>query len=100
MPKEERVPFYLYIDEFQNFATKEFINTLSEVRKYELSLIMAYQNLSQLPRTFRTLSSPTAGSSATSGFLGGMPEILAKEAFETTGMEVKAVRLSPYSFDL
>jgi hypothetical protein len=47
---EERVPFYLYIDEFQNFATKNFIETLSEARKYRLSLTLAHQNLSQLPK--------------------------------------------------
>jgi type IV secretory pathway TraG/TraD family ATPase VirD4 len=50
IPKEKRIPFYLYIDEFQNFATKEFIDTLSEARKYGLSSIMAHQNLSQLPK--------------------------------------------------
>ena len=48
--KEKRVQFYLYIDEFQNFATKSFIDTLSEARKYKLSLILAHQNLAQLPR--------------------------------------------------
>ena len=50
IPKEKRTKFYLYIDEFQNFATQTFIETLSEARKYGLSLIMAHQNLSQLPK--------------------------------------------------
>ena len=36
-----RRPFYLYIDEFQNFATKSFATILSEARKYKLSLIVA-----------------------------------------------------------
>jgi hypothetical protein len=45
---EQRVPFYLYIDEFQNFATRSFIDILSEARKYKLSLILANQNLAQL----------------------------------------------------
>jgi hypothetical protein len=48
--KEKRAQFYLYIDEFQNFATKSFIDTLSEARKYKLSLILAHQNLAQLPK--------------------------------------------------
>lgn len=39
----ERVPFFLYIDEFQNFATDSFATILSEARKYKLSLIMANQ---------------------------------------------------------
>ncbi|GAG61694.1 unnamed protein product [marine sediment metagenome] len=46
----KRTSFYLYIDEFQNFATQSFIETLSEARKYRLSLILAHQNLSQLPK--------------------------------------------------
>ena len=49
----QRVPFYLYIDEFQNFATQNFIETLSQARKYKLSLILAHQNLSQLPPELR-----------------------------------------------
>ena len=47
---EKRTPFYLYIDEFQNFATQSFIETLSEARKYRLSLTLAHQNLAQLPK--------------------------------------------------
>jgi hypothetical protein len=43
-----RRPFYLYIDEFQNFATKSFATILSEARKYKLSLILANQYTSQL----------------------------------------------------
>ncbi len=53
MPQTKRKQFYLYIDEFQNFATESFIEMLSEARKYKLALILAHQNLSQLPRTLR-----------------------------------------------
>ncbi len=49
----ERTPFYLYIDEFQNFATDSFATILSEARKYKLSLIMANQYTSQLSETIR-----------------------------------------------
>ena len=45
--KEKRNEFYLYVDEFQNFATPSFIQMLSEARKYGLSLIMAEQSTSQ-----------------------------------------------------
>ena len=48
MPKEERVPFYLYVDEFQNFITDSFENILSEARKYRLGLIIAHQYIDQL----------------------------------------------------
>lgn len=52
-PEDERKIFYLYIDEFQNFATKNFIEILSESRKYKLPLILAHQNLTQLPFDLR-----------------------------------------------
>jgi hypothetical protein len=45
--QKERKPFYLYIDEFQNFATYSFIKIVSEGRKYGLHLIMGEQSTSQ-----------------------------------------------------
>jgi len=48
MPEEERKPFYLYVDEFQNFTTDAFATILSEARKYQLALIMAHQYIGQL----------------------------------------------------
>ena len=48
MPEEERKDFYLYVDEFQNFATESFANILSEARKYKLNLILAHQYINQL----------------------------------------------------
>jgi len=99
VPKEKRVPFYLYIDEFQNFATKEFIDTLSEARKYGLSLIMAHQNLSQLPKDLQDSILTNCGIQCYFRVSRRDAEILAKEAFEVTGTEVKAVKLSPESFD-
>jgi type IV secretory pathway TraG/TraD family ATPase VirD4 len=50
LEKKERVPFFLYIDEFQNFATKTFNEILSEARKYGLSLAVAHQFISQIPK--------------------------------------------------
>lgn len=47
-PEEKRKDFYLYVDEFQNFATDAFINILSEARKYRLCLTLANQYLGQL----------------------------------------------------
>jgi Type IV secretion-system coupling protein DNA-binding domain len=46
--EEDRVDFYLYIDEFQNFSTDSFANILSEARKYRLDLILAHQYIGQL----------------------------------------------------
>ncbi|MCL4392068.1 type IV secretion system DNA-binding domain-containing protein [Patescibacteria group bacterium] len=48
IPEDERVDFYLYVDEFQNFATDSFANILSEARKYRLDLILAHQYVGQL----------------------------------------------------
>lgn len=48
IPEEERVDFYLYVDEFQNFATDSFAGILSEARKYRLNLILAHQYIGQL----------------------------------------------------
>jgi len=42
-----RTPYYLYVDEFQNFATMSFVQMLSEARKYKLFLTMAEQSTSQ-----------------------------------------------------
>ncbi|MBI3290232.1 type IV secretion system DNA-binding domain-containing protein [Candidatus Microgenomates bacterium] len=46
--EEERRDFFLYVDEFQNFATSSFGKILSEARKYRLSLILANQYIDQL----------------------------------------------------
>jgi len=48
IPPEERTPFYLYVDEFQNFATDSFATILSEARKYGLSLTVANQYIAQM----------------------------------------------------
>lgn len=48
IPEDERVDFYLYVDEFQNFATDSFAGILSEARKYRLNLIVAHQYIGQL----------------------------------------------------
>lgn len=48
MLEEDRKDFYLYVDEFQNFATESFANILSEARKYRLDLILANQYVEQI----------------------------------------------------
>lgn len=49
----DRRPFYLYVDEFQNFATESFAVILSEARKYGLRLTVANQYVSQMPEEVR-----------------------------------------------
>ncbi len=53
IPEQERRDFYLYVDEFQNFATKSFINILSEARKYRLALILGHQYITQMEEEVR-----------------------------------------------
>lgn len=48
IPEDERKDFYMYVDEFQNFATETFGEILSEARKYRLALIMAHQFIAQI----------------------------------------------------
>ncbi len=49
--EENRKDFFLYVDEFQNFATDSFADILSEARKYRLNLTIAHQFILQLPET-------------------------------------------------
>lgn len=51
--EENRRDFYLYVDEFQNFATDSFIKILSEARKYRLNLTLANQYIDQIPEEVR-----------------------------------------------
>jgi hypothetical protein len=53
VPEEQRVDFYLYVDEFQNFTTDSIATILSEARKYKLNLIMAHQYMPQLKEEIR-----------------------------------------------
>jgi hypothetical protein len=62
IPKERRKPFYLYVDEFQNFATDSFIKILSEARKYQLALTLANQYMAQIPPEVQKAILGNAGS--------------------------------------
>ncbi len=53
IPEEQRSDFFLYADEFQNFATDSFAVILSEARKYRLDLIVTHQYIEQMPEAVR-----------------------------------------------
>ncbi|MFH1089703.1 MAG: DUF87 domain-containing protein [Candidatus Uhrbacteria bacterium] len=53
LPEHLRQPFYLYVDEFQNIATKTFENLLSESRKFGIAVTVANQNLCQLETSLK-----------------------------------------------
>ena len=65
MDEERRNDFYLYVDEFQNFATESFAGILSEARKYRLDLILAHQYVAQLDETVRDAVVGNAGTLVT-----------------------------------
>ena len=79
MPEEQRRDFYLYVDEFQNFATESFATILSEARKYRLNLIMAHQYIAQMLEPVRDAVIGNVGTIVT--FRVGAPdaEFLQKE---------------------
>lgn len=54
IPEDERRDFYLYVDEFQNFATSSFVKILAEARKYRLNLLLANQYIAQVPEDVRS----------------------------------------------
>ncbi len=62
IPFEERRDFFLYVDEFQNFATESFAKVLSEARKFKLNLTMTNQYIEQLPISVRNAIFGNVGS--------------------------------------
>ena len=62
LPEEQRSDCYLYIDEFQNFATETFENILSESRKYKLNLTLSHQYLGQVPEDIKSTVFGNVGS--------------------------------------
>ncbi|KKU44191.1 MAG: hypothetical protein UX61_C0004G0014 [Parcubacteria group bacterium GW2011_GWA2_46_7] len=64
VPEASRQDFFLFIDEFQNFATESFANILAEARKYRLDLTLAHQYVEQLPDTIKAAIFGNVGSMA------------------------------------
>jgi len=79
IPEETRKDFYLYVDEFQNFATESFANILSEARKYRLNLIIAHQYIEQLEEEVASAVFGNVGTIAAFRVGGADADFLAKE---------------------
>ena len=77
--EENRVDFYMYVDEFQNFATDTFDEILSEARKYRLNLTIAHQFLGQLSKRIRTTVFGNVGSMLSFRVGGEDAKVLAEE---------------------
>ena len=95
MPENERKDFYLYVDEFQNFATESFADILSEARKYRLNLIIAHQYINQLEETVSDAVFGNVGTMVTFRVGASDAEFLEKE-FEPIFMMNDLVNLAKY----
>lgn len=97
--EEERKDFYLYVDEFQNFATESFANILSEARKYRLNLILANQYIMQIDEKVRDAIFGNAGTLIAFRVGAGDAEALEKE-FEPIFMMNDIVNLPKFNIYL
>lgn len=97
--EKDRKDFFLYVDEFQNFATESFSNILSEARKYRLDLIMAHQYMEQLDETVLAAVIGNVGTLVTFRVGSTDAEILAKE-FAPTFLETDLVNLTKFQIYL
>jgi hypothetical protein len=98
IPEWERRDFFLYVDEFQNFATPRFAEITSEGRKFHISLIVSHQNIAQIED--KNLVKVVAGNASTIVCLKASPD---DEAFILPFMQPVVdrgdiVNLAPYHF--
>lgn len=97
-----RQPYYLYLDEFQNYTTDNIQDILSESRKYGLSLTLAHQYLDQLSTDLRSAVLNTTGTLASFRVGYGDAYQLAKEIFPSSDFlsearpELRLRRLTPW----
>lgn len=99
MPETERKDFYMYVDEFQNFAVESFAGILSEARKYRLCLTMAHQYIAQLSDEVREAVFGNVGSMIT--FRVGSPDaVFLEKEFEPRFMATDIVNLPKYNIYL
>ena len=98
IPEEQRRDFFVYVDEFQNFATPRFSEITSEGRKFRVSLIVSHQNTAQIED--KSIVQIVAGNAATMICFKTSPE---DEAFILPYMRPELergdiVNLEPYHF--
>ena len=99
IPEEERKDFYLYVDEFQNFATESFADILSEARKYHLNLIIAHQYITQMEEEVRDAVFGNVGTIIAFRVGAADAEFIEKE-FEPAVMMNDLVNLPKYNIYL
>lgn len=99
VPEEKREDFYLYVDEFQNFATDSFADIMSEARKYRLNLIIAHQYIGQLSERVRDAVFGNVGTIISFRVGAADAEFLARE-FEPIFNENDLVNLTKFNIYL
>jgi CxxC-x17-CxxC domain-containing protein len=99
MPENQRKDFYLYVDEFQNFATESFANILSEARKYRLNLVLAHQYITQLDERVQNAVFGNVGTLITFRVGASDAEFLEKE-FSPVFYMTDLVNLAKYNIYL
>ncbi len=93
----DRRPFYLYVDEFQNFATDSFAVILSEARKYGLNLTVANQYVAQMTDTVRDAVFGNVGTTISFRVSAEDAPVLAKQ-FEPTFDDSDIIQLNNRHF--
>lgn len=93
--EETRKDFFLYVDEFQNFATQSFIKILSEARKYRLNLTLANQYIAQIPEEVQKAIFGNCGSMI-SFVMGAEDAALFSKEFNSMYSEIDLVSLSKH----
>ena len=97
IPEHERRDFYLYVDEFQNFASGDFASILSEARKYRLNLVLTHQYTKQLPEELLDAIVGNVGT-LVALTLGAPDAALMAQEFEPVFTEVDLINLEKYNF--
>ncbi len=98
-PEAERKDFYLYVDEFQSFATESFANILSEARKYRLNLTIAHQYIEQVEESVQAAVFGNVGTLIIFRVGAADAEVLEKE-FYPTFVQEDLVNLSKFEIYL
>jgi CxxC-x17-CxxC domain-containing protein len=99
IPEEKREDFFLYVDEFQNFATESFATILSEARKYRLSLTLGHQYINQMEEEVRDAVFGNVGTIVVFRVGAEDAEYLEKE-FAPEFIAQDLVNLPKYNIDL
>ncbi|MGE0635810.1 MAG: type IV secretory system conjugative DNA transfer family protein [Bacteroidia bacterium] len=85
--EKERIPFFVYLDEFQNFSTLSLVNMLSELRKYKVGMVLAHQYMKQLEQDILDAVLGNVGTHISFRVDTGDASIMAKKMYPTFDVE-------------